>query len=180
MKPERAKEVIQQAQAQAKKSLGVMGIMAWSDQLDKVMTPEERQFVLDYWKKMPSGSSSFVDALYSIARNREAEARAVALKSRGRECEAIPVVYHECSDGKWYYCYGIPFGVKTTGKTRIEHYALFDKKTGTTFGQRAGTKEEAEARHRKYLDEQVEDFYQALLKMDDREFQSQKTYWENV
>lgn len=175
MKPERAKEVIQQAQAKAKHG-------PWSDQLDSVMTPEERRFVLEYWKKMPSGSSCFIDALYSIARNREAESRAVALKSRGKEYEAVPVVYHECSDGNWYHAYGIPVhrGVKTTGRKRIEHYALYDKLTGTTFGRSAVTKEEAEARHRKYLDEQVEDFYQALLKMNDQEFQEQKTYWENV
>ena len=40
----------------------------WSDNLDKVMTNEERDQVNEVWQTMP-GNTCFVDALYRIARS---------------------------------------------------------------------------------------------------------------
>jgi len=56
MTPERAKEIIAQAKAQA-------GCGPWSDQLDKVMTDIEREEVRHKWQTMP-GYTCFVDALF--------------------------------------------------------------------------------------------------------------------
>jgi len=58
MTSDRAKEIIQQA-----KKLANVG--PWSDQLDKVMTKEERDEVNKVWETMP-GYTCFVDALYHI------------------------------------------------------------------------------------------------------------------
>jgi hypothetical protein len=60
--PQRAKEIVEQARAQAK-------FGPWSDQLDKVMTEGERNFVKDHWGTLP-GHKNFVDALMSVARGR--------------------------------------------------------------------------------------------------------------
>lgn len=60
MKPERAREIIQAAYDKA--SVG-----PWSDQLDKVMSKEERAEVCAVWETMP-GHTCFVDAIYRIAR----------------------------------------------------------------------------------------------------------------
>ncbi len=61
MTSERAAEIIQQAKAKA-----IHG--PWSDQLDKVMTREERAAVLVKWETMP-GHTCFVDALLRIKDN---------------------------------------------------------------------------------------------------------------
>ena len=58
MTSERANEIIVQAKARARHG-------PWSDQLDKVMTPEERQEVIDLWNTMP-GYTCFVHALLRI------------------------------------------------------------------------------------------------------------------
>ena len=58
MTSERAAQIIEQAQARA-----IHG--PWSDQLDKVMTAEERAEVLQLWRTMP-GYTCFVDALLRI------------------------------------------------------------------------------------------------------------------
>jgi hypothetical protein len=63
MKPERAQEIIQAAHDTA-----VHG--PWSDQLDKVMTKEERSEVNAVWDTMP-GDTCFVDAIYRIARTND-------------------------------------------------------------------------------------------------------------
>lgn len=60
MTPERASEIIREA-----KRLAVHG--PWSDQLNNVMTTEERGIVIAKWKTMP-GYTCFVDALYRIER----------------------------------------------------------------------------------------------------------------
>lgn len=39
----------------------------WCDHLDKVMTSEERKAIIEHWDTM-SDRTSFVDALYSLAR----------------------------------------------------------------------------------------------------------------
>lgn len=58
MTRERAAEIIQQAQSLARHG-------PWSDQLDKVMSPDERDDVLAMWKTMP-GYTCFVHALFRI------------------------------------------------------------------------------------------------------------------
>ena len=58
MTSERAAEIIEQAQGRA--TFG-----PWSDQLDKVMTAEERAEVIRFWETMP-GYTCFVDALFRI------------------------------------------------------------------------------------------------------------------
>ena len=55
MTRERANEIVRQAQALARYG-------PWSDQLDKVMTPDERAAVLAMWETMP-GYTTFVHAL---------------------------------------------------------------------------------------------------------------------
>lgn len=59
MTRERANEIIAQAQTRAKYG-------PWSDQLDKVMSADERRAVLEMWETMP-GYTCFVHALYRIA-----------------------------------------------------------------------------------------------------------------
>lgn len=59
MTPERAKEIIKQAQDKA-------NVGPWSDQIEKVITKEERNEVNKVWETMP-GHTCFVDALYRIA-----------------------------------------------------------------------------------------------------------------
>ena len=58
MTRERANEIVRQAQALARYG-------PWSDQLDKVMTPDERAAVLAMWETMP-GYTTFVHALQRI------------------------------------------------------------------------------------------------------------------
>lgn len=60
MTPERANEVIEIAKRDAKGG-------PWSDQLEKLMTKEERSYVKSVWDNM-NGSTAFVDALYRVAR----------------------------------------------------------------------------------------------------------------
>lgn len=62
MTPERANEIIKEAQS------GAAGA-PWSDRLDKVMTKEERKEVNQVWDTLP-GHTCFVDALYRIANGR--------------------------------------------------------------------------------------------------------------
>jgi hypothetical protein len=64
MTPERAQEIIRLAREKA--SIG-----PWSDMLDKVMLPGERQEVNAIWAKMP-GHTCFVDALNRIAHEHKA------------------------------------------------------------------------------------------------------------
>lgn len=61
MTAERAAEIIEQAKRKA-----IYG--PWSDQLDKVMTPDERADILRKWETMP-GHTCFVDALLRIKNN---------------------------------------------------------------------------------------------------------------
>jgi hypothetical protein len=63
MTPIRAQEIIQAAYDKC--TCG-----PWSDQLDKVMTKEERQEVNAVWDTMP-GDTCFVDAIYRIARTQD-------------------------------------------------------------------------------------------------------------
>lgn len=58
MTPERAKEIIRQAKALA-------NVGPWSNQIDKVISKEERLEVNKVWETMP-GHTCFVDALYQI------------------------------------------------------------------------------------------------------------------
>lgn len=60
MTQQRAQEIYAAARAKAK-------IGPWSDQLDKVMTPEERGEIRRVWHEMP-GYTCFVDALMRIMR----------------------------------------------------------------------------------------------------------------
>ena len=60
MNRERAREIIQRAHV-----LATIG--PWSDQIDKVMTKEERAEVNMVWNTLP-GHTCFVDALFCIAR----------------------------------------------------------------------------------------------------------------
>lgn len=60
MTPARAQEIIAAAQAKA-----VHG--PWCDQLDRVMTFDERREVIAVWETMP-GYTNFVSALFRIAR----------------------------------------------------------------------------------------------------------------
>jgi hypothetical protein len=62
MAPDRAKQIIEQAKATA-------GCGPWSDQLRKIMTIGEREFVKRVWHQMP-GHTCFVDALLRIANDR--------------------------------------------------------------------------------------------------------------
>jgi len=57
--PERATEIIQQARERA-------GHGPWSDQLQHVMTLDERRELLAVWKTMP-GHTAFVDVLNRVA-----------------------------------------------------------------------------------------------------------------
>lgn len=59
MTPERATEII--AQAKAHVTFG-----PWSDAIDRVMQPGERDDVVTVWKTMP-GHTCFVDALIRIS-----------------------------------------------------------------------------------------------------------------
>jgi hypothetical protein len=56
--PERAAQIIDQAQAKA-----VHG--PWSDQIGKVITRQENQEILDKWETMP-GNTCYVDALLRL------------------------------------------------------------------------------------------------------------------
>lgn len=58
MTPERAQEILQQARDR--------GAFCWSDCLDQVMRPGERDEVRKVWDTMP-GYTCFVDALNRIA-----------------------------------------------------------------------------------------------------------------
>jgi hypothetical protein len=58
MEPKRAAEIIADAMA-------ITAIGPWVDNLDTVMTPNERQEVLDKWRTMP-GHTCFFDALCRI------------------------------------------------------------------------------------------------------------------
>lgn len=60
MSPERAQAIIQAAYDRC--TCG-----PWCDQLDKVMSTEEREEVKVVWNTMP-GDTCFVDAIYYIAR----------------------------------------------------------------------------------------------------------------
>jgi len=60
MTPKRAQEIIQAAYDRC--TCG-----PWCDQLDKVMTDQERKEVNQVWDTMP-GDTNFVDAIYRIAR----------------------------------------------------------------------------------------------------------------
>ena len=55
---DRITEIVEQAQAQA-------GCGPWVDQIEKVITPEERRIVLAKWKTM-DGTASFYTALLSF------------------------------------------------------------------------------------------------------------------
>jgi len=59
---ERANEIVAQARA-----LTQWG--SWSDQLDKVMLPGEREEIIQRWNTM-DGSSCFVDALNTFCRGK--------------------------------------------------------------------------------------------------------------
>jgi hypothetical protein len=59
MTPERAQQIIQAA-------YDTCTCGPWSDQLDKVMSREERAEVNEVWETMP-GDTCFVDAIYRIA-----------------------------------------------------------------------------------------------------------------
>jgi hypothetical protein len=59
MTPERANEIIAEARSRAKHG-------PWSDQLQHVMTLDERRELLARWRKMP-GSTCFVDVLQHVA-----------------------------------------------------------------------------------------------------------------
>lgn len=61
MTKDRAQEILKQAREKAT-------VGPWCDQLDKVMTEEERKRVIKHWDTL-SGETSFVDALQSIASN---------------------------------------------------------------------------------------------------------------
>jgi hypothetical protein len=61
MNRDRAREIIQAAYDRAT-------IGPWSDQLDKVMTREERTEVNAVWSALP-GHTCFVDAIFCIARD---------------------------------------------------------------------------------------------------------------
>ena len=56
---ERAEEIERQARQKATHG-------SWCDQIDKVITPEEKAFVMAVWDAIPSGSSTFMDAFYAI------------------------------------------------------------------------------------------------------------------
>lgn len=60
MTAQRAQQIIDDAHARG-------GCWPWSDNLDHVMRPGEREEVKAVWDTM-SGSSCFVDALYRIAK----------------------------------------------------------------------------------------------------------------
>lgn len=85
MTPERAQEIVKQARDKA--TCG-----PWSDQLDKVMTKEERNEVNQVWDKMP-GHTCFVDALYSIARARAGKSYMVNTGGLFRCC--IDTITHD-------------------------------------------------------------------------------------
>ena len=63
MTPTRAREIYDAARAQA--TCG-----PWSDQLDNVMTPDERREIVAVWETMP-GNSCFVDALFRVMNLRQ-------------------------------------------------------------------------------------------------------------
>jgi hypothetical protein len=73
MNPERAKEIIADAHAKA-----VHG--PWSDQIDNVMRPGEREEVNAVWDTMP-GNTCFVDALYRIRDGQATDFKAVPYSS---------------------------------------------------------------------------------------------------
>lgn len=58
MTRERALEIKQQCQLLAEGS-------PWSDQMDHILTPQEKQEIITYWKNLPGGSS-FLDAFFDI------------------------------------------------------------------------------------------------------------------
>lgn len=58
MTRERANEIFEQAKARAT-------VGPWSDQLDHVMSAEERADIMARWRTMP-GHCSFVSALFAI------------------------------------------------------------------------------------------------------------------
>lgn len=61
MTQERAREIYEQCQTQSQSG-------PWSDQLRKVMTPQEIQYVNSIWVTMP-GSTSYSDAFLRIRNN---------------------------------------------------------------------------------------------------------------
>lgn len=58
MTAERAREIFDHARQRAT-------VGPWSDQLDKVMTPDERHEIKQLWATMP-GHTCFVDALFRV------------------------------------------------------------------------------------------------------------------
>lgn len=60
--PERAREIMAQAQAKA-----VHG--PWSDQIQKVITPEENAYFLAVWDAIARGTSTFMTAFFAALNN---------------------------------------------------------------------------------------------------------------
>jgi hypothetical protein len=115
MTPERANEIIEQAQAKAKHG-------PWSDQLKKVMTPEEHATILAVWETMP-GNTCYVDALLRIKNKdqnatlqlkprttyRDGDGREVCIAGLARyDLEGMPVFWsiqgnHYTVDGRFVH-----------------------------------------------------------------------------
>jgi len=60
--PERAKEIMEKAKERAKYG-------PWSDQIDKVITPQEKAYFMAVWDSIPNGSSCFMSAFYAVLNN---------------------------------------------------------------------------------------------------------------
>lgn len=60
--PERAKEIAANAQERATHG-------PWSDQIDKVITPQEKAFFMAVWDSIPNGNSSFMTAFNAVLNN---------------------------------------------------------------------------------------------------------------
>ena len=58
---ERKREIWNKCEARAKETAKRIGVSSWSDQIDKVITPEERKEVKALWDTMP-GTTCFADA----------------------------------------------------------------------------------------------------------------------
>jgi hypothetical protein len=80
------------------------------------------------------------------------------------------------TDGKWRSAFGFPDGVKSTGERRLIGY-VFQSSDGTTFGERAKSKQELIDRWNKKEDKTEEEFRADLLNRTDKNLQEAADYW---
>jgi hypothetical protein len=101
---------------------------------------------------------------------------AIVIAARRPELEIAAIVQHECADGQYRSALGMPFGMRTTGKTAIVGYA-FRMPSGVTVGTRYKTREEAETAQAARRAAADAEFRQHLTEATDAEIEQKAAYW---